>query len=314
MGVLCDLDAGLDLPNCTLPTARMLEMVKGDSDISSFELEMNVVRVNVGASSYRLEDTALGFNGPEKFRGFPALPQFWNAEPEWRSVQRVLHVAPKKHPNPAQLHVHFRKDGGVACKDEYRFARVLRGARTDADCVVPIGVFKNWPSREVWSFFDSGNHHAFFRIGLDELRMACWQRDTFPDWKRYEQPHRGGEAIVEVAELTRNIKRAKTLAQNGTVRLDFSPGKCTITSWNDALQTFMVDIVADITEPGVIVVPAGYLLDAVGELQTPNVWLGYTHGPNGFLRVEGPGDFLELIWAFDPTDKHLDADGNLSGK
>lgn len=310
VGVICDLDPGLDLPNVTADTEMLSSIVK-DGDVARIALvDYGAVEVQVGASVYKLDDTKKPEWAASKYLGFPAIPQAWEAELDWAVTQKALHAVAKTHANTALMHVAFRPGGLVFCTDGHRLTRVKRYNASKADALVPAKVFKNWPAREVWSAFDAGTKTAFFRLGLDEVRLACYQRDSYPDVSSYvPDVYEGPEAVIEMVDFQKAVKRASQLSPSAHVRLQFSRtkrmastmevGTVRVTAWNEEPQTFAVDVMADVSHDADVVVSGKYLHDALAEVRTPNVWIGYRDAVTP-LRIEQPGDYIELIWPFEP--------------
>ncbi len=294
VAVLCDLDEGLDIPNATFD-AKLLSKIAREGNIGAMDMvEYGTVLVKVGASTYRLEDCAKPHNSASHFPGFPVLPENWNAETQWDLVSRTLHAVSKDEDEPQLMCVNFHADGWVEASDKNRVVRVRQDPGATKSGMVPLRLFKNLPKREIFSCFSQSE--AFFRIGLDELRFAALQRGVFPDVKKYvPEQHHGHEAIVETKDFKLACKRASALSPIHFVSLEFQRGKIIIKAWNEHPQTFEVVLVADNSHESSIIISGQMLDDALDEVVTPAVSLGYTR-PTEPLRIEGPNDYVELIW------------------
>ncbi len=295
VGVLCELDEGLDLPNVTFDAKMMLKITK-EGDITSItQVNYGGVEVMVGATKYNLEDCAQALHGPAAYPGFPPMPHEWEPEPGWKVVRKVFHAVSKSADDPALQCVCFRP-GLVQVTDKQRIVRAKTDGKPKSG-LVPARVFKNWPAREVFSSFTHST--AFFRLGTDELRMAVLARDNFPDMTGFvPDEHKGADAVMALADMRRVVKRASDLSPMNLVRLEFGFLKgLKVTAWNEQPQTFVGTVACEVFADLNIVVSGKMLLEAFDEVDTPNVWIGYSKSDEP-LRIEGPGGYIELIWPY----------------
>lgn len=279
-----------DLPNALLDSAVVLKAAKGPGELSIREAGYGQVLVQAGSAQYQLASKELA-----SFPGLPPMPEGLEPVPGWRWVLGVVHAAEQERLGLAMSRIHFAPCYVEAC-DKARLARAeIEGPWGDA--LVPQRIFRAWPKGAVKAHFSAT--HAVFSIGMEEIRVACLAVDKYPVTEGLmPAEHRGPWALVEVAALKKAIELGRQVSYLGMVLVAMTPDSVVVKAAqsDQTAHKFVssVPVLHGSGGTGAVFLFGKYLVDALAQLETPNVRVCWD-GPLDPLRLES-GPLVICIW------------------
>lgn len=288
-----------EVPDFLLPARPLVAAAKGGG-IRFEVLGYGKIQIESAASKY--EVVALE---PDHFPVRPRVDGDLEYAPQWAEVMRVVHAAAKPTQNPDAAYVHFTPRF-IEATDQGRFARVGVGAPWVG--LVPAAVFQSWPKGEVQ--FGISATHAYFVIGGEELRAARLGQN--PMYSRTTDlvplAYTGPRLHVSARALREAVKHGAELSHLGLVivEIDHREPSVIVRAWRERdrqskdryearirVQTRLGTPESD-QEYVAIGVRGKYLVEALRQIRTPNIFLG--HGTiSDPLRIES-GVFTACIW------------------
>ncbi len=168
--------------------------------------------------------------------------------------------------------------------------------------VVPVRLFKHWSYGDIYVAFTET--HSFFWKG-DELRMSVIPKMVYPNTATLvPAEHDGGRALVALEDLIYVVKTGTDVSTLSLISLEFADGQLCVRACEREGEKEVVKATAELRRHnnilGKVVLDGRLLLQALKEVDTPTVYLGYPWVEKQGqevdpLRIES-ANFIACVW------------------
>jgi DNA polymerase III sliding clamp (beta) subunit (PCNA family) len=276
------------LPNVLLEAVLLSKVVKEAGEVEIEESGYGEVKLTSGGVTFTMRTLDFEF-----YPSPPALPgQF--AELEYiADIKKVLPAAAKDKDGALLNLVHFTPEY-VECTDKARLARA--SVLSPWTGVVPVRMFKHWPKGKAYGAFTED--HSFFWIG-EEIRIAVIPHLAYPKTEALVPTvHVGGSMLVKVDELVAAVKSGTEVSTLSLVSLEMNSSHMHVRACeSEGEQQTVKATVTAVRGNGIagkVILDGRFLLQALKEVDTPVVFLGYGQEVDP-LRIES-ANYVACIW------------------
>lgn len=284
LAILLDLDPSVEIVNAAISAELCSQMVKESERIESMSWDGSAVAFRTrrkggsGVHQYRMPSHSI-----KDFPGFSQPRERFEPILDWDTVRAVAHAASAPATDDQILRCVRFWPHAVEATDRHRIAQA--DVQLPWTGLVPSELFDHWPPGLVEASFSASC--AFFRIG-DEMRYAYLMQGRTKDIREVvRSDHSGPTALCPKDQLLSAVKQAARMTKAKTVVLTFADETVKVASWThrpDQIFTTVIPALGAAT-PATVLVSGDNFLEALREMKTPRVLVGYHERPDELLRL-----------------------------